>query len=54
MHEDDDCGAEFIDGSWTYCGCQDCAQREYDDTEAEVEAGNLTEAEALDVQTRLF
>ncbi|WKV74253.1 hypothetical protein AW27_026500 [Streptomyces sp. PCS3-D2] len=26
--DDEDCGAEFIDGSWTYCGCEDCAERE--------------------------
>ncbi|MFE7096989.1 hypothetical protein [Streptomyces erythrochromogenes] len=26
--EDEDCGAEFIDGSWTYCGCEDCTERE--------------------------
>ena len=44
-----ECEAEFIDGHWTYCGCQDCAQREYDDIEADVETGNLTEAEALEL-----
>ncbi|MGW4388236.1 hypothetical protein [Streptomyces sp. NPDC004685] len=27
----DECGAEFIDGSWTYCGCEECEQREQDD-----------------------
>lgn len=47
-----DCEAEFIDGSWTYCGCEDCDQREYDDIEAEVETGHLTEAEALDLHYR--
>lgn len=26
--QDEDCGAEFIDGSWTYCGCEDCTERE--------------------------
>ncbi|MFB7171117.1 hypothetical protein ACFCYM_09885 [Streptomyces sp. NPDC056254] len=26
--EGDECGAEFIDGSWTYCGCEDCVERE--------------------------
>ncbi len=43
-----ECYAEFIDGSWTYCGCEDCDQREYDDIEADVETGTITEAEALD------
>ncbi|MGW5736959.1 MULTISPECIES: hypothetical protein [Streptomyces] len=28
---DGDCFAEFIDGSWTNCGCPDCEQREADD-----------------------
>lgn len=27
---DGECGAEFIDGSWTDCGCLDCEQREAD------------------------
>lgn len=40
--------AELIDGSYTYCDCEDCDQREYDDIESHVEAGALTEAEALD------
>lgn len=44
-----ECTAEFIDGSYTYCGCEDCDQREYDDIEAEVETGNLTEDEARDL-----
>ncbi|MFF9898469.1 hypothetical protein [Streptomyces longispororuber] len=35
-HEDE-CGAEFIDGSWTYCGCPDCEQREADDAEFDAE-----------------
>jgi hypothetical protein len=26
--DDEECGAEFIDGSWTYCGCEDCVDRE--------------------------
>ncbi|MEV7871467.1 hypothetical protein AB0P17_36450 [Streptomyces sp. NPDC088124] len=42
------CAAELIDGTWTYCGCPDCGQRQYDDVESEFEAGHLTEAEALD------
>lgn len=33
--DDGECMAEFIDGSWTYCGCQDCEQREADDASAE-------------------
>lgn len=36
--EDGDCFAEFIDGSWTYCGCPDCEQREADDAEFDEEA----------------
>lgn len=34
----DECRAEFIDGSWTYCGCDDCndrEQRDHDDYEGE-------------------
>lgn len=31
----DECGAEFIDGSFTYCGCEECEQREQDDAESE-------------------
>ncbi|MDI5971417.1 hypothetical protein POF50_019100 [Streptomyces sp. SL13] len=44
-----ECEAEFIDGSYTYCGCQDCDQREYDDIESDVEYGAITEAEALNL-----
>jgi hypothetical protein len=43
---DDDCAAEFIDGSWTYCGCEECQQAEYDAIEADVEYGAISEAEA--------
>jgi hypothetical protein len=32
-----ECFAELIDGSYTYCGCEDCEQREYDDAEHDVE-----------------
>ncbi|MGI5348799.1 hypothetical protein ACQEU8_11470 [Streptomyces sp. CA-250714] len=33
-HDDpDECYAEFIDGSWTHCGCEDCQQRAYEETE---------------------
>ncbi|MDX3312091.1 hypothetical protein P1S61_24070 [Streptomyces sp. ME08-AFT2] len=49
---DDECTAEFIDGTYTYCGCEDCDQREYDDIEGEVEMGNLTDAEALEQHRR--
>ncbi|MGW7355140.1 hypothetical protein ACWGI0_00215 [Streptomyces sp. NPDC054802] len=28
MNDIDDCAAEFIDGSWTNCGCDDCEARE--------------------------
>lgn len=27
----DECHAEFIDGSWTYCGCPECDEREEND-----------------------
>lgn len=34
MHDDEgECFAEFIDGSWTFCGCPDCDQRAYEETE---------------------
>lgn len=42
-HDGDDCYAELIDGSWTYCGCPDCEGREVEDGEAEAEYG-LTDA----------
>ncbi|MFE2556643.1 hypothetical protein ACFXGT_11495 [Streptomyces sp. NPDC059352] len=32
----DECHAELIDGSWTFCGCEDCEQRADDDTEMEM------------------
>lgn len=28
------CAAEFIDGSWTHCGCAECDHREAEDCEA--------------------
>ncbi|MFI7274203.1 hypothetical protein [Streptomyces sp. NPDC049879] len=40
MDDDFECHAEFIDGSWTYCGCPDCDQREYDDQQAAIETGD--------------
>lgn len=33
--DDGDCFAELIDGSWTYCGCPDCEQREADESGGE-------------------
>lgn len=44
-----ECEAEFIDGSYTYCGCEDCNQGKYDAIEGDVETGALTEAEALEL-----
>lgn len=38
----EECHAEFIDGSWTNCGCPDCEDRETEEREAEAEYG-LTE-----------
>lgn len=32
---DDECYAEMIDGSYTYCGCEDCVQREADDLDSD-------------------
>ncbi|WP_326598075.1 hypothetical protein [Streptomyces sp. NBC_01803] len=37
--DNDQCNAEFIDGSYTYCGCEDCGQREYEDREGDIEMG---------------
>jgi hypothetical protein len=28
--DDELCVSELIDGVWTYCGCEDCEQREYE------------------------
>lgn len=33
------CGAEFIDGSWTYCGCAECDEREADEQDRDIEYG---------------
>ncbi|WP_327655733.1 hypothetical protein [Streptomyces sp. NBC_00483] len=33
--DDGECMAEFIDGSWTDCGCVDCEEREADEAFAE-------------------
>ncbi|MER6197990.1 hypothetical protein ABT234_11580 [Streptomyces sp. NPDC001586] len=30
--DDDECHAEFIDGSWTGCGCEDCELRDAEET----------------------
>lgn len=35
----DECHAEFIDGSYTSCGCEECQQREADETEFDGDAG---------------
>jgi hypothetical protein len=35
MNDVDDCYAEFIDGSWTNCGCDDCEQRAADEDQDE-------------------
>lgn len=45
----DECEGEMIDGIWYGCGCEDCAQAEYDAIEADVEMGATTESEALDL-----
>ncbi len=37
MEPEDECGAEFIDGAWTYCGCRDCNDRQDADREADFE-----------------
>lgn len=29
----DECHSEFIDGSYTSCGCEECEQRDADETE---------------------
>ncbi|MFD6874498.1 MULTISPECIES: hypothetical protein [unclassified Streptomyces] len=31
--DENDCGAEFIDGSWAGCGCEDCADRDAEEEE---------------------
>lgn len=36
----DDCFAEFVDGSWDYCGCRDCNEREARDREADLDAND--------------
>lgn len=40
--DDGECQAELIDGSYTYCGCEDCQEREYLDREADIEMGVIT------------
>jgi hypothetical protein len=50
--EDDDCQAEFIDGSWEFCGCDECRQAEIDAVETSVEYGAISEAEALTIYAR--
>lgn len=36
--DDGECNAEFIDGSYSYCGCDYCDERETNDREAHFEA----------------
>ncbi|MEV7422836.1 hypothetical protein [Streptomyces sp. NPDC091212] len=43
----EECAAELVDGTYTYCGCPDCAHGQYEDTEHDVETGALTEDQAL-------
>ncbi|MFZ3558132.1 hypothetical protein [Streptomyces sp. BH055] len=42
LADDGDCNAEFIDGSWTDCGCPDCEQRAADDAWAEADGEGTT------------
>jgi|GEM_PF-2453188 len=37
--EDGDCHAEFVDGDWTHCGCEECDDREADDRREAEELG---------------
>lgn len=44
---DDDCQAEFIDGSYSDCGCSDCWEDAGAEIESRHESGDLTREEAL-------
>lgn len=48
--DEQECVAQFVDGSWdcSMCGCEDCRQAEYEAVEHDVESGSITEAEALE------
>lgn len=37
LADDGECTAELIDGSYTYCGCEECDEREANDQEAHFE-----------------
>jgi hypothetical protein len=36
-----ECEAQLIDGQWTYCGCDDCEQRETDEHEDKTGTGYI-------------
>ncbi|WTW96571.1 hypothetical protein OG216_25820 [Streptomycetaceae bacterium NBC_01309] len=38
--DQDGCASEFVDGSWTFCGCPACAEREDDAHEHAAETGS--------------
>ncbi|WP_267898950.1 hypothetical protein [Thermomonospora amylolytica] len=41
MADYQECQAELIDGSWTYCGCAECDDREADDQDRDAEFGTF-------------
>jgi monoamine oxidase len=43
--DDHECQAELIDGSWTYCGCEECDERETRDGDEAFESGHASEEE---------
>lgn len=44
------CEPEFIDGGYEGCGaCPDCLEREDQELNHEVEAGHITDAQALEI-----
>lgn len=45
---DPECTGQLIDGIWHGCGCPDCREEEAEAIEHEVEAGHITETEALE------
>lgn len=50
-----ECVAEFIDGSYDYegCGCEDCCDSLHDEVESRVESGYLSDDEARDEHASL-
>jgi hypothetical protein len=49
----DECEGELIDGTWYGCGgCEECDEAEYEAIEADVEMGQMAEAEALALHAR--